>query len=127
DLSPELRKEIAVHHWSVASSQAYPWVDVVEADQRARPPTAAELTRAEAVCRALARFAGERTLLSSWNGEEILSRRYALTTAAGALDVSLTTPVPEDEPGFDATTDVLAELTALDRRGNVYEAPERYA
>ncbi len=89
ELSAALRKEIAEHHWEVASVDAYPWLVAVDEDLVARPPTAEDVTIAEAIALPLPKLLKE-------NGDEIdaearrrledeLVRRFVASPEAKAL------------------------------------------
>lgn len=104
DLAPELRKEVATHGWEVAGAEAYPWPVVIDGDLVARTPSARELAVAEAICRALVRMLDEHrpALEAAWDGGAAFADAFKLATAAGVVDVALTTPValPSDDGPF---------------------------
>lgn len=69
ELGAALRKEIAEHRWEVAGANAYPSLMAIDEDLAARPPTARELTIAEAIALALPRVLSEKkALLAAWHG-----------------------------------------------------------
>lgn len=110
EFSPELRREIADHHWEVASAAAYPWLVAIDADFVARPPTARELTIFEALALALPEvLADGPALQSAWNGGPDVTRTLSVETHAGAVEVSLRAPyqgaVPQKIP-FDLIGDL---------------------
>jgi predicted pyridoxine 5'-phosphate oxidase superfamily flavin-nucleotide-binding protein len=93
ELSEVLRKEIAEHHWEVAGAQAYPWLMAVDEDLVARPPTAQEITIAEALAIALPTVLKEKkALLAAWRGGKPVSRTLLVTTHAGDIEVLLRVP-----------------------------------
>lgn len=71
ELGAALRKEIAEHQWEVAGADAYPWLVAVDEDLVTRPPTAQEVTMAEAIAIALPKVLSDKQpLLAAWNGGE---------------------------------------------------------
>lgn len=96
ELAPALRKEIAAHRWEVAGPEAHPWLAAMDEDLVARPPTAGEVTMAEAVALALVRVLSEKkALLAAWKGGPVFERRVLVTTHAGPLEVVLRAPFEE--------------------------------
>lgn len=90
ELSATLRKEIAAHHWEVAAADAYPWLVAVDEGLVARPPTADEVTIAEAIALALPKVLVEKeALLAAWSGGETVTRTLSVPTHAGEVVVSL--------------------------------------
>jgi len=115
DLTAALRKEIAEHRWEVAAPNAYPLLLAIDEDMVARPPTAEELTIAEAISLALPRLLAEKEALSAaWNGGAPLARTLSVKTHAGEIEVTFRAPYEEPKaPPFD----VLAELFELGKDG----------
>lgn len=110
ELGAALRKEVAEHRWEVAGADAYPWLVAVDADVVARPPTAKEVTIAEAIALALPGVLKEKkALLAAWNGGETVSRTLPVSTHAGVVEVSLRAPheqCREEPPPYDVLTDL---------------------
>lgn len=93
DLSAALHEEIGEHHWEVAGADAYPWLAAIDEDLVARPPTAKEVTIAEAIALALPKvLEDEKALLAAWNGGEPALRTLLVATHAGDVEVSLRVP-----------------------------------
>jgi hypothetical protein len=108
DVPAPMRREIATHGWEVASAEAYPWLSAVDEDAIFRPPTAAELTRMEAIAGAIAWLVeSERDLARAWERAEPLIRSTTVETGAGPVAVALAvlpdafTPIPYDDEPFD--------------------------
>lgn len=119
ELSPALRKEIAEHHWEVAGADAYPWLVAVDADLVGRPPTAEELTIAEAIALTLPKVLKEKkALLAAWNGGEPVVRTLLVATHAGDVEVSLRVPYPREPGASRLPYDLLAELFELGQDGD---------
>lgn len=128
DLAPELRKEISEHHWEVAGANAYPWLVAVEEELVARPPTAAEVTMAEAIALALTSVAAEKKALrKAWDGGEPISRTLSVTTHAGEVEVTLRAPYMRAPVVFDPSHDILADLAALSRGDGEIDGDARQA
>jgi len=114
ELEPELRKEIAEHHWEVAASNAYPWLVAVDEDLMVRPPTASEVTMAEAIALALTKvLAGKKALRAAWDGGEPVSRTLAIPTHQGDVEVTLLAPFVRSPEELDPSHDILADLAAF--------------
>jgi hypothetical protein len=114
ELSAALRKEIAEHRWEVAGADAYPRLVAVDEDVVARPPTADEVTIAEAIALALPRVLEEKTaLLAAWNGGEPVARTLVVATQAGDVEISLGVPYEREHGEFKPPYDVLADLFEL--------------
>jgi hypothetical protein len=89
-LNAELREEIAAHRWKVASPEAYPWLTAIDADVIGRPPTAAELTRAEVLALALPEVLAEKAaLLRAWAGQEAFSRTFTVAASQGSFELTI--------------------------------------
>lgn len=89
-LNAELRDEVAAHGWKVASPDAYPWLTAIEADVRGRPPTAAELTRAEVLSLALPRVLTEpAALMRAWSGKEAFTRTLTVEAHEGSFELTI--------------------------------------
>ncbi|XXF78304.1 hypothetical protein P2318_00680 [Myxococcaceae bacterium GXIMD 01537] len=126
DLDADLRKELAAHGWEVAAVDACPWLVVVDKDLVSRPPTADELTMAEAIALALPRFMRSKKLLhAAWSGGTPVARTLCVRTHAGEVEVSLRVPHGEAPSGYAATGDVLAGLAELVRRGDELDPDAR--
>jgi hypothetical protein len=124
ELSAALRKEIAEHHWEVAGAQAYPWLLAVDEDVVARPPTAEEVTIAEAIALALPEVLKEKkALLAAWDGGTTVSRMLSVHTHAGDIDVVLRVPYEQETAADKLPHDVLAGLVEL-AQGEEEIAPE---
>jgi hypothetical protein len=112
DLPAPLRKEIAQHHWEVASTDAYPWLVAVDEDLVARPPSAREVSMAEAISLALPQVLSEKqALLAAWKGGARVARTLSVPTHAG--DVEVTLSAPHESPRAESPSDLLAELFEL--------------
>jgi hypothetical protein len=95
DISPALRTEISAQGWEVADATAYPWIVVVDEDLVARPPTARELTRMEAIAAAIAWLVEtEPDLPAAWKRPAQLRRTTTVAIAAGPVEVGLATLSP---------------------------------
>lgn len=93
EVATELRREVAKHNWEVASPNAYPWLLAVDEDLVARPPTAKELTMAEAIARALASVqTNKKALRAAWDGGEPVLRTSWVRTHRGEVQVTLRAP-----------------------------------
>lgn len=126
ELSAELRKEIAEHHWEVAGADAYPWLVAVDEDIVPRPPTAKQVTLAEAIALALRQVLREKkALLAAWNGGEPVVRRLVVTTHAGDVEVSLRVPYEREPRQYEPPYDVLADLFELGQGGEAIDAEAR--
>lgn len=118
ELSAALRKEIAEHRWEVAGANAYPWLVAVDEGLVARPPTAREVTIAEAIALALPRVLSEKkALLAAWNGGEPVSRTVSVRTHSGDIDVTLRVPYEQASTQDEPPHDLLAQLRELEREG----------
>jgi len=114
ELSPALRKEITAHRWEVAAADAYPWLMAVDESMSARPPTAEEMTIAEALALALPEVLKEKNALeAAWRGGEPVLRTLSVKTFAGELEITLRAPYEEAAP-FRPPHDILADLQALE-------------
>lgn len=99
EVSPALRREIAEQEWEVAGADAYPALLPVDADLVVRPPTARDLTVAEAIALGLPRLLEEKAVLTAaWDGGEPVVRTIRVATHAGEMDLLLRVPC---EGGFD--------------------------
>ena len=93
ELAPELRKEIAEHQRAVAAASAYPWVVAIDEELVARPPTAREITMAEALALALTNVLAEKKALRTpWKDGEPVARTLSVGTHQGAIEVTLRPP-----------------------------------
>lgn len=125
ELSAALRQEIAEHRWEVAGPEAYPWLVTVDEDIVARPPTADELTIAEAVALALAEaLEHEKPLLEAWNGGAPFVRTVLVPPRTGDIEVSLRAP-HELWPGPEPPHELPAGLFAIPARTSTKSAPRR--
>lgn len=126
ELSAALRKEIAEHRWEVAGADAYPWLVAVDEDLVARPPTAEEVTIAEAIALALPKVLAERkVLLAAWNGGKPVARTLVVATNAGDVEISLRAPYDPEPSESRPPYDVLADLFALGQDGERIDAELR--
>jgi len=126
ELSTTLRKEIADHHWEVAASNAYPWLVAVDEDLVARPPTAEELSIAEAIALALPKVLLEKEVLSAaWDGGVPLARALVVNTYAGQIEITLRAPYAEAPLRFRAPFDVMADLFDLAKDGDEIDHERR--
>jgi hypothetical protein len=126
ELSAALRKEIAEHHWEVAGAEAYPWLVAVDEDLVARPPTAEEVTIAEAIALALPKLLKEKkALLAAWNGGEPVARTLIVATHTGDVAVSLRVPYEREPSEYEPPYDVLADLFELAQDGDEIDAEAR--
>lgn len=114
DLAAGLRKEISAHGWEVADANAFPWLLAVDADLVAKPPSAEEVTIAEALCLALPMVLSEKkALLSAWDRGEPVSRTLSVRTHAGELEVILRAPYGEHALRAASSEDLLGALAEL--------------
>jgi hypothetical protein len=126
ELSPKLRKEIAEHKWEVAAANAYPWLVAIDEELVARPPTAREVTMAEAIALALTNVLTEKKALrSAWKGGEPVARALSVDTHQGAIEVFLRAPYMRAPFVFDASHDILADLAALARQDDEVDPEAR--
>lgn len=126
ELAPELRKEIADHHWEVAARNAYPWLVAVDEQLVARPPTAKEVTMAEAIALAVTNVLSEqKALRAAWHGGEPVSRTLSVRTHEGDIEVTLRTPYERESEEFRPRDDVLAHLSELARTGGEIDPDAR--
>ena len=126
ELSAALRKEIAEHHWEVAGADAYPWLVAVDEDLVARPPTAEEVTIAEAIALALPNVLKEKkALLAAWNGGDPVARTLVVATHVGDVEVSLRAPYEREPSEYKPPYDVLADLFELGQDGDEIDAEAR--
>lgn len=122
-LPTALRKEVAAHRWEVAGPAAYPRILAVDGDLVLRPPTADDVTTAEAIALALPRVLPEQeALISAWNGGEPVSRTFSVCTHAGEVEITLSAP-HEREPA--PPYDVLADLFDLAKDGRDPDPAQR--
>jgi hypothetical protein len=100
DLDPRLRREISRHGWEVAGAKAYPVLMSVDPDLIARPPTAEELTVAEAAALALVELLRQKLDLGdAFEGGPAVVRTLSVGTHAGQLTVTIRAPYgAEAEP-----------------------------
>lgn len=116
EVEPALRAEVSEYRWEVAGPNAYPMLLAVDEGPVARPPTAKEVTLAEAIAQALTQVvAEEEALRRAWDGREPVTRTLSVTTHGGEFDVTLQAPFPHAPVQFDPTRDILADLAALSR------------
>lgn len=95
ELGASMRAEVAEHRWELASPTAYPWMVAVDEDLVARPPTAREVTLAEALARVLLEVLTEKkALLAAWKGGAPVARTLRVATHAGEIEVTLRVPYP---------------------------------
>lgn len=119
ELSPALRKEILDHHWEVAATDAHPRLIAVDEDLAARPPTAREVTLAEAIALALTHLLAERkAVLSAWDGGDAVERTLVVATHAGDIEVTLRVPHERHSARFRPPYDVMAALHELGQHGD---------
>ncbi len=126
ELSTALRKEIADHHWEVAAPNAYPWLVAVDEDLVARPPTAEELSIAEAIAVALPKVLLEKEALSAaWDGGAPLARTLVVNTYAGEIEITLRAPYAEAPSKWRPPFDVMADLFELAKDGEEIDHERR--
>lgn len=118
ELGAALRKEIAGHRWEVAGADAYPLLMAVDEDLAPRPPTAEEVTIAEAVALALPDVLSEKkALIAAWSGGEPVSRTVRVRTYSGDIEVKLRAPYERAPAQHEPPSDVLAGLRELAQDG----------
>lgn len=116
ELAPALRDEVSEHRWELASPNAYPWLVAIDADLVALPPTAKQVTMAEAIALALTHVTAEKKALrKAWEDGEPLSRTLSVNTHVGEIEVTLCAPYGRAAVEFDPSHDILADLAALSR------------
>ena len=126
ELAAGLRKEVAEHHWEVAATNAYPWLVAVEGELVARPPTAREVTMAEAIALALTEvLSEEKALRAAWDDGEPLSHTLSVWTHKGEIEVTLRAPYERARVEYAQTHDVLADLFALAQDGDEIDPDAR--
>ena len=126
DLAPVLRKEIAEHNWEVVDANAYPWLVAIDEELVARPPTAGEVTMAEAIALALTNVLSEKKALrAAWKGGEPVSRTLSVDTHQGEIEVTLGAPYMRAPVEFDPSHDLLANLAALAREDDEIDPDAR--
>lgn len=126
EVSAALRKEIAEHHWEVASVDAYPWLVAVDEGLIVRPPTAEEVTIAEAIALALPNVLKEKeALLAAWSGGDPVARTFVVATHVGDVEVSLRAPYGRDPSEYKPPYDVLSDLFELGQDGDEIDAEAR--
>jgi hypothetical protein len=125
-LTAALRKEVAEHHWEVAGADAYPWLVAVDEDLVTRPPTAQEVTMAEAIAIALPKVLSDKQpLLAAWNGGKPVAQTVTVHTYTGDLAVTLRVPYEEAPSDYRPPYDVLADLFELAQHGEELDAEAR--
>ncbi|MEM7677801.1 MAG: hypothetical protein AAF449_17525, partial [Myxococcota bacterium] len=128
EIAPELRKEIAEHHWEVAGANAYPLLMAVDEKVVGRPPTSNEVTKAEAIALALTNVMAEKKALrKAWDGGEPVDRTLSVTTNAGEIEVILCAPYRFARIEFDPSHDILADLAALSQDNDEIDYDAREA
>jgi hypothetical protein len=126
DLPASLRAEIAEHGWEVADEGACPWLAPTDEGLEVRPPTAEEVTIAEALALALPPVLSEKkALLAAWEGGEPFARTLRVTTHAGEIEVALRAPYEPAERDARPAREVLAELAELGPDGDEIDARAR--
>ena len=126
ELPTALRKEIAEHGWEVASPDAYPMLVSVDEDLVARPPTARELTIAEAISLALPKILADREALhTGWSGGMTFVRTLHVKTHAGEMTVTLRAPYQDEERQERTPHDLLVELAGLEVPGQELDSEAR--
>lgn len=126
DLPAPLRAEIAEHGWEVADEGACPWLAPADEGFEVRPPTAEEVTIAEALALALPSVLSEqKALLAAWEGGEPFARTLRVTTHAGELEVTLRAPYEPAKRGDRPAREVLAELAELEQDGDEIDPQTR--
>lgn len=125
DLSPVQRLEVAEQQWELADADAYPALLPVDEDLVARPPTARELTIAEALGLALPRLLEEKAaLMAAWDGGEPVARTISVVTHAGELEVLLRVPCEAHE-NLERPAARLANKAAARARKNARKAARK--
>lgn len=118
ELGAALRKEIAEHRWEVAGADAYPLLMAIDEDLAARPPTAEEVTIAEAVALALPQILSEKkALIAAWHGGDRISRTVLARSYSGNIKVTLRVPYERAPAQREPPHDVLAALFELAQGG----------
>lgn len=93
DLDPALRREISKYRWEVAGAKAYPSLMAVDRGLVARPPTAKELSVAEAAALALCELVTqERHIGDAFEGGPPVVRAVSVAAHAGPVMVTLAAP-----------------------------------
>ncbi|HOD21395.1 MAG TPA: hypothetical protein PKK83_03835, partial [Polyangiaceae bacterium] len=113
-LDPAMQKEISDHQWEVASSQAYPMLGAVDEDYVSRPLTSREVTITDTIAQALTlMLADKKTLRKAWKDEEPLVRTSTVTTPAGEIEITMSTPIVFVPVKFDSPQGILQKLASL--------------
>jgi len=126
ELSAALRKEITKHQWEVAGADAYPWLVAIDEDLVARPPTAEELTIAEAISLALSSILADKgPLLAAWAEGTPFARTLRVKTHAREIEVTFRAPYDEAPQRQRPAGDLLADLANLGKGGEEIDASAR--
>jgi hypothetical protein len=115
ELPTAIRKQIISHSWQVSGAAAYPWMRVMDEDLVARMPTAAELTIAELIARALPKLIeqSKASLAAAWGGGRPVMRKLDVSSAAGQHEVTFVASDKHEPPLRWTVNDVFAKFTSL--------------
>ncbi len=126
ELGAELRKEIAEHKWEVEAANAYPGLVAIDEELVARPPTAREVTIAEALALALTKvLSDKKALRAAWSSGEPVSRSLSVRTYEGDIEVTLRAPYGRASEQFRPPDGVLADLFELAESGDEIDPDAR--
>lgn len=128
ELTPKLLSEVRREGWPIAGDDAYPALMSVEPGPKARSPRPAEVTRVDALCRALTSFLElERAALErGFQTGTPVTRTVPVQVCGKRLEVTLTAPLLfDDEPHLQPG--LLAALQALETPNGIPDAEAREA
>lgn len=126
DLEAALKKEVAEHGWEIADADAYPWPLALDEDLVARPPTANEMTVAEAIALALPKaIEGKEELMAAFNDGESFDRTIVVATHAGDVEVSFRAPYDRAPVVHELLDQVFENLFELGQDGEEIYAKVR--
>ncbi|WP_428263536.1 DUF6930 domain-containing protein [Haliangium sp.] len=115
ELPPPLYGEIIEYQWESAAADVYPQLIALDEEMIPRPPTAGEITRAEALALALPQVLSEPAFRAVWSNGEPVTRTLSVTTHAGAIELTLRVPAEPMRPPLRPPGDLLADLVELAR------------
>jgi hypothetical protein len=98
ELPASMRKEVAHHHWEVATAFAYPWVTAVDDDGVQRPATQAELVRMQLFSGAVADLFEKTPKLEKKleKGETVVQKCSIESSTGERVAITLKLPFADD-------------------------------
>ena len=117
EISPETRKDIARHQWTVAGPNAYPTLLIPTSDRMLKPPSERDLEVFDAVAQLVTSAFKNRTFGKALKTQSACQCDAELSLSRSSVTISLETPYPYDRVLKDlgAIDDVMAGLLLLDR------------